>query len=162
MNHRIFLSLGTNLGDRALNLKLAREGIEQRIGKIIATSSLYQTEAWGKNDQPDFYNQVLEINSLLEPETLLGELLRLEETMGRVRTEKWGTRIIDIDILLYGGQIVNTQHLTIPHPGIEHRNFVLIPLAEIAPAMLHPIHKKTIADLLMICTDPLIVKKLES
>jgi 2-amino-4-hydroxy-6-hydroxymethyldihydropteridine diphosphokinase len=155
MNNGIFLLLGTNLGDRSQHLATARALIEARAGKIIKTSAIYQTAAWGKTDQPDFYNQVIEIESILSPDELLKTTLGIEEEMGRVRTEVWGARTIDIDILLYSDIMVEREHLIIPHPRMNNRKFTLIPLAEIAPEVIHPVTQKTIRELLAICTDKL-------
>lgn len=155
MNNGIFLSLGTNLGDRNQHLATARTWIEAKAGKIIKESAVYQTAAWGKTDQPDFYNQVIEIESILSPEDLLRTTLGIEADMGRIRTEVWGARTIDIDILLYSDIIVEREHLSIPHPRMNNRKFTLIPLAEIAPEVIHPVAKKTIRELLAICTDSL-------
>lgn len=160
MNNGIFLLLGTNLGDRSQNLATARALIEAKAGKIIKTSAVYLTAAWGKTDQPDFYNQVVEIESILSPDELLSTTLGIEEVMGRVRTEAWGARTMDIDILLYGDVIVEREQLTIPHPRMNNRKFTLIPLAEIAPKVIHPIEQKTISELLAICSDTLDVSTL--
>lgn len=155
MNNGIFLLLGSNLGDRSEHLATARALIESKAGKIIKTSAIYQTAAWGKTDQPDFYNQVIEIETILSPDDLLKTTLGIEVDMGRVRTETWGARTIDIDILLYSDIIVEHEHLIIPHPRMNNRKFTLIPLAEIAPGVIHPITQKTIRELLAICTDDL-------
>jgi 2-amino-4-hydroxy-6-hydroxymethyldihydropteridine diphosphokinase len=162
MNNGIFLLLGTNLGDRNQNLATVRTLIEAKAGKIIKTSAIYLTAAWGKTDQPDFYNQVVEIESILSPDELLSTTLGIEEVMGRVRTEAWGARTMDIDILLYGNVIVDRANLTIPHPRMNNRKFTLIPLAEIAPDILHPVEQKSIRELLATCTDTLDVSALSS
>jgi 2-amino-4-hydroxy-6-hydroxymethyldihydropteridine diphosphokinase len=159
MNYNIFLLLGTNLGDRSQNLKLAREKVGA-FGKIVKTSSIYTTEAWGKTDQPSFYNQVLQIESELNPQNLLASLLETEKEIGRVRLEKWGPRIIDIDLLFYGNHIISGDDLIVPHPGIPHRRFTLLPLYEIAPELMHPSLKKNISTLLNECTDTLPVEKI--
>jgi 2-amino-4-hydroxy-6-hydroxymethyldihydropteridine diphosphokinase len=159
MNNGIFLLLGSNLGDRAQNLETSRNLIQQTAGRIVKASSIYQTAAWGKSDQPDFYNQVIEIESLLDPDTLLQTTLQIEEHMGRTRIEVWGSRIIDIDILLYGDVIVEHERLKIPHPQMTNRRFTLVPLSEIAPEVIHPITRKEIRKLLLICKDQLAVVK---
>src|SRR3989337_688808 len=105
MKHITFLLLGTNQGDRKKNLTFARNAIELSVGPILKASFLYQTAAWGKTDQPDFLNQALEVETLLPPEEVLDEILSIEQTMGRRREEKWGERIMDIDILLYENEI---------------------------------------------------------
>lgn len=155
MSNGIFLLLGTNLGDRSEHLVTARALIEAKAGKIIKASAIYRTAAWGKTDQPDFYNQVIEIESILSPDELLKITLGIEADMGRVRTEAWGARTIDIDILLYSDIIVEREHLIIPHPRMNNRKFTLIPLAEIAPEVMHPVARKTIRELLAICNDTL-------
>jgi 2-amino-4-hydroxy-6-hydroxymethyldihydropteridine diphosphokinase len=152
----IFISLGSNLGAREQNLRKAIELIGQlRETTLIRESKMYSTAAWGKTDQPDFINMVIEINSSLTPETLMEMLLALEEKMGRIRNDHWGPRLIDMDILFYGGEIQSTLTLTIPHPEVQNRNFVLVPLNELAPAFIHPVLKKNIAQLTEACTDEL-------
>jgi len=160
MINQIFLALGTNLGDKKANLALAREEINATISPIVRTSSVYQTEAWGKTDQPDFYNQVVEIRSSINPEELLNKILALEKRLGRIRKEKWGTREIDIDILFVGDQTIATTTLNVPHPEIQNRKFVLAPLAEIASEFIHPTTRKTIKEMLALCADPLDVAKI--
>lgn len=160
MQHPVFLLLGSNQGNSVGNLAIAREMIGHQAGKILVESSVYKSAAWGKLEQPDFYNQVLEITSALPAETLLEKLLDIELQMGRIRIEKWGPRLIDIDLLFYGDEIWNTVALHLPHPGIPDRKFTLLPLAEIAPGFVHPVLKKTIAILLEECRDPLMVEKL--
>src|SRR5690349_22735984 len=144
MNNGIFLLLGTNLGDRMANLSAARDYIQQNAGTIIKQSSIYKTAAWGKTDQPDFYNQAVVLDTALSPHELLDTVLGIENVMGRKREEKWGARLIDIDILFYGEMVVTKPQLTIPHPGIPHRRFVLQPMAEIAGEFIHPELRKTV------------------
>lgn len=151
----IYLLLGTNMGDRKANLEEARK----RIGNVIRSSSVYSTAAWGMEGQPDFFNQVVEIESDLRPEELLNTTLKIESEMGRVREKKWGPRLIDIDILLYRNVILNSPNLKIPHPEIQNRRFTLIPLREIFNGT-HPVLKKTIAELLAECKDNLPVTRL--
>jgi 2-amino-4-hydroxy-6-hydroxymethyldihydropteridine diphosphokinase len=160
MNNGIFLLLGTNLGDRSQHLAAARALIEAKAGKIMKASAVYVTAAWGKTDQPDFYNQVIEIESILSPDDLLQTTKNIEEAMGRVRTEAWGARTMDIDILLYGDVIVEREQLTIPHPRMNNRKFTLIPLAEIAADVIHPVEQKSIRELLTLCNDTLDVSPL--
>ncbi len=158
MNKNIFLLLGSNLGDRQRNLLLAKRSIEALAGKIIMQSSIYETEAWGKTDQEAFLNQVIEIDSQYTPQVLLSLLLRIEIDLGRERKEKWGPRIIDLDILFCGDEIISTTDLTLPHPAIAERRFTLIPLVEIAPNFIHPKLKKSCRQLLEECQDLLEVK----
>ena len=151
----IFLGLGTNLGNRKANLDHAISLIEERIGVLVIRSSIYETKAWGIEDQPDFYNLAIQIQSTLPPEKVLEEILQIELDMGRVRIQKWGERLIDIDILFYEDLILDTQNLKIPHPHIGERNFVLAPMAEIAPEFIHPISKISIQKMLENSPDPL-------
>ena len=160
MYKRIFLLLGTNLGNRSGNLSLAMQKIKDVAGKIIAFSSLYSTAAWGNVTQPDFYNQVIEIETNLEPHRLLETLLEIEKDMGRIRTEKWGPRTIDIDILFYDQRVINSPTLVVPHPGIPDRKFTLVPLQELAPEFQHPVSKKTVRTLLGECQDQTRVEKI--
>jgi 2-amino-4-hydroxy-6-hydroxymethyldihydropteridine diphosphokinase len=156
----IFILLGSNLNDQLGNLAEARLQISRLAGQVITTSSIYKTAAWGNSEQPDFYNQVIELRTSLSPEKLLATILTIESAMGRIRDEKWGARIIDIDILFWGGLIVQQAHLTIPHPQIPNRKFTLIPLNEIAPEFLHPTLNKKVSELLEDCQDKLEVEKL--
>lgn len=160
MSAPIYILLGSNLGDRQENLDRARLEISRNMGPIITASSLYKTAAWGNTDQPDFYNQVISIHSSHDPMKLLSGIQLIEQKMGRIRKEKWGPRIIDIDILFYGNLVSSSEELTIPHPGIPNRKFTLLPLAEIAPDFIHPILKKSILEMLEACQDDLPVEKL--
>lgn len=159
MNNGIFLLLGSNQGQPLNNLREASIRIGEAAGKIGNRSAVYKSAAWGFSRQPDFYNQVLQIASGHSPERLLEIILNIEQEMGRIRTQKWGPRLIDIDLLFYGKEVRNTPSLQIPHPGIPQRRFTLVPLAEIAGALLHPVSKKSIATLLAECTDTLRVEK---
>ena len=144
----VYLHTGTNLGNRLQNLVKAREYIAAHIGKIDAVSSVYETEAWGVTNQPNFYNQALKVATRLKPAEVLKKALWIESNyFNRVRTQKWAARIIDIDVLLYEDLIVNTSDLVLPHPHLHQRNFVLIPLMEIAGEIEHPKFKKTIDEL---------------
>lgn len=155
-----YLLIGGNLGNRMAYLQQACQQIEQICGTIIQQSSIYQTAAWGVADQPDFYNQVLQLQTSLQPEILLKEILYIEANMGRVRVKKMGPRTIDIDILLYENKILNSDSLIIPHPRLSERRFVLVPLHEIAPNITHPYLNKTIHQLLLECKDTLDVYKI--
>jgi len=159
--NKIFLITGGNIGDRKKNLETAAELVQKQIGKIIRRSAIYETEAWGFADQPAFFNQVLEIESKYAARDVLNMILQIEENMGRKRTFKNAARIIDIDILFFNDETINEQNLVIPHPEISNRRFVLSPLNEIAPQMIHPVLKKTIKTLLSETKDPLKVVKVE-
>ena len=155
-----FLLLGTNLGDRKKNLTIARNAIEVSVGAILKASSIYQTAAWGKTDQPDFLNQALEIQTSLSPEEVLAEILKIEYTMGRTRDQHWGERIIDIDILLFEKEMISSKALKIPHPELASRRFALEPLAEIAGDVTHPVLQLTIQEMLAQCPDLLKVHRI--
>lgn len=147
MNGITYLSLGSNLGNREQNLKEAVRRAST-LGRVVAVSSFYETEPVEVTDQPWFLNCVLALETTAEPAQLMRELLRIEHEMGRQRLVKKGPRSIDIDILLFGNAVVNTPDLTIPHPEMTRRRFVLEPLAEIAPELLHPVSQKTVTRLL--------------
>lgn len=153
----IFLSLGTNLGDRPQNLKEARS----RLGlQVTRASSIYETEPVDYLDQSWFLNCVVEVLTNMAPEDLLTECQRVEFEMGRVHDIPKGPRVIDLDILLFGDLILNAPRLIIPHPRLEHRRFVLEPLAEVAPNAVHPVLRRTIGDLLLDCRDTSVVRKI--
>lgn len=158
---QVILHTGGNLGNRYHNLKLARKHIRERIGPIIRESSVYQTQAWGVTDQPDFLNQAMIVETTLPPWKVLKQILLIEQRMGRKRTDKWTARLIDIDLLFYEDEIINTPDLIVPHPFLHLRNFVLTPLVEIAPEKWHPILNSTVAELHERSTDTLEVCLLE-
>lgn len=161
MEEQVFLLLGTNDGNRMANLNSAKDEIKKSVGLLAEESAIYQTAAWGKTDQPDFYNQVLLLQTTISPEALLLHLQQIEKKLGRERKEKWGARIIDIDILYFGKTVLNTPDLLIPHPAIALRRFTLVPLVEIAPHFVHPVLKKTNLVLLQECVDVLAVKRVD-
>ncbi len=135
---KTFIAIGTNLGDRENNIKKAIKELEY-ISKIVKISSIIETKPYGKTDQPDFLNCVVEIDTEFPPDKLMETLLEIEKKLGRVRTEKWGPRIIDLDILFYGNLIIRNELLTIPHYDFQNRDFFINPMKEIAPNFLHPI-----------------------
>jgi 2-amino-4-hydroxy-6-hydroxymethyldihydropteridine diphosphokinase len=147
MPNLVYLSLGSNLGDRQAHLRDAQGRLEA-IGRVVAVSSLFETEPVEFTQQPWFLNCALALETSQTPQQLMTAILRIEEEMGRRRLEKKGPRLIDIDILLFGDRIVDSRELTIPHAAMHQRRFVLEPLAEIAPEVIHPIFKKTIRELL--------------
>ncbi|MEP6595801.1 MAG: 2-amino-4-hydroxy-6-hydroxymethyldihydropteridine diphosphokinase [Ginsengibacter sp.] len=153
--NKAYLLLGGNIGNRLANLETAKKLLRQQVGKIIKYSSVYETASWGNSDQPDFLNQVLLIETNLMAEKIMEQILLIENTMGRVRTEKNASRIIDIDILFINEEVIETKDITIPHPQIQNRNFVLFPLNELSPQLKHPVFKKTIHELLLQCNDTL-------
>ncbi len=155
-----FLITGGNLGFRTEHLHRAATAITEKCGPILMASGIYETKAWGYADQPDFYNQVLYINTHLTADELLKNILDIEKKMGRERLIKMGPRIIDIDILFFNDVIIHTKTLQIPHPRIAARRFVLEPLCEIAPNLIHPILNLSISSLLESCTDELAVYKI--
>lgn len=155
-----YLLLGTNLGDRAENLNTAILFIETEVGQVFAKSSVYETAAWGKTDQPGFLNCAVGVRSKFEPLELLKMLLDIEQKMGRVRLERWGERLIDIDIIFYDDVVFSDENLQLPHPEMHKRRFVLEPLNEIAENFIHPIFKEKVSSILSNLTDELTVEKI--
>jgi 2-amino-4-hydroxy-6-hydroxymethyldihydropteridine diphosphokinase len=158
--NNVFLLLGSNLGDRQLLLQTATAKIAESIGPVLKKSALYETQSWGKTGEPDYINQVVFLKTELSANNVLKEILEIEAGMGRKRYEKWGSRLIDIDILFFNEEIIKQNGLEIPHPELHNRRFTLEPLAEMAPDLVHPLLNKTISDLKKELTDSLVVKKL--
>jgi 2-amino-4-hydroxy-6-hydroxymethyldihydropteridine diphosphokinase len=156
----VFLLLGSNLSDRNLLLKQAIACIEEEIAPVIKRSAVYETQSWGKEDSPDYLNQVILIQTQLSAQIILQKILNIEWKIGRVREEKWGPRLIDIDILFYGDTLIDDPELQVPHPELHKRRFTLEPLVEIAPDLVHPVLNKNILELKNELKDSLIVKKL--
>jgi 2-amino-4-hydroxy-6-hydroxymethyldihydropteridine diphosphokinase len=142
----VYLSLGSNLGDPAANLNAAIAGL-RALGDVVAVSSFYETEPVELTAQPWFLNCAVKLDTEKMPKQLMSGILDLEQEMGRRRQQKKGPRIVDIDILLFGNSIIETKGLTVPHPGMHQRRFVLEPLAEIAPEVRHPVFKRTVREL---------------
>jgi 2-amino-4-hydroxy-6-hydroxymethyldihydropteridine diphosphokinase len=160
--NKVYLLIGGNMGNRKKQLQKAVTKIGEACGTIKRLSHFYETAAWGKSDQPAFLNQALVLDTLLSPRHLLDSILHIETSMGRHRVEKFGPRIIDIDILLWNDEVIDDPNLKIPHPELANRRFALEPLSEIAPDIMHSVLKKSILCLLEECTDPLEVRKLEN
>lgn len=159
-----FLLLGTNIGNRLHHLQqaIALLTANSEIIHLLKASSVYETAAWGKLEQDDYLNQAVKIETSLSPKELLTVTSSVETAMGRIRKKVWEPRIIDIDIIFYDHVIIHENKLTIPHPHLQDRRFVLMPLTEIAPGLIHPIFKKSVRSLLQSCSDPLWVKKYET
>ena len=151
--NKVFISLGSNLGDRTNNLLSAKNRIKILIGKLIKESKIYETEAWGVKNQKSYLNQVLKIETFLKRHEILSKCLTIEKILGRIRNKKWSSRTIDLDILYYNNEIIDTENLIIPHPEIENRMFILIPLEEIEKDYLHPKLNKTNLVLLKLSKD---------
>jgi 2-amino-4-hydroxy-6-hydroxymethyldihydropteridine diphosphokinase len=144
--HIVYLALGSNLGVRLANLKQAIAALTPQID-VKAKSQVYETPPWGVEDQPKFLNQVVKAKTYLEPEQLLKHLKRLEVALGRKESIPNGPRLIDIDILFYDDLVLNTPALVIPHPRLHERGFVLLPLMDIAPDLVHPVSKQSVREL---------------
>ena len=149
----VYLQLGSNLGDRLSILNTAASKISTQVGDLLLLSKIYQSSPWGVEGQGDFLNQVILIESRYSAKLILEIILNIEKELGRVRIEKWGERVIDIDILFYDDEIIEASDLCVPHKYISKRKFVLLPLNEIAPNFIHPKYDKTITQLLEECLD---------
>ena len=162
MTRPIYIGLGSNVGDRLGFLDSAvKELSELSASKVVGMSSVYETEPYGNKDQPEFLNMTVELESSLEPNELLLALKSIEAKLGRHRTERWGPREIDLDLLYYGKHVVNQKKLQVPHPEVGLRRFVLVPLNEIGHSFIDPVIRKNIAELLAECTDTGVVRKTE-
>jgi 2-amino-4-hydroxy-6-hydroxymethyldihydropteridine diphosphokinase len=145
----VYLGLGSNIGDKKSFIKSAGNEISKLTGtKVIKSSSLYKTEPWGIKNQDYFLNSVLEIETALNPKDFLSELKKIESDLGRIKRHKWYEREIDIDILFFGDLVLTDDFVNIPHPEIQNRNFVLIPMCELNPDFIHPVLNRTVQDLL--------------
>ena len=145
--HTAYIALGSNLGDKEENLRRALELLEERGVEVVKVSTFICTEPYGVTDQPQFLNAVCQVRTSLEPLALLHTLLGIEQEMGRVRLRHWGERNIDLDLLLYEDVVMDTPELKLPHPDMQNRDFVLLPLAEIAPELIHPVLHKNMREL---------------
>jgi 2-amino-4-hydroxy-6-hydroxymethyldihydropteridine diphosphokinase len=155
----VFLGIGTNLGDREDYLRQAIARIEKFVGTVSKTSAVYETEPWGFETEDAFLNLVIEVETEFQPQEILGKILSIESSLGRIRNEEqYSSRTIDIDILLYEDLVVNEFNLTIPHPLLPIRKFVLVPLCEIAPDLIHPVLIRPLRLLLEECEDKSKVK----
>ena len=143
----VYIQLGSNLGDRAVMISNAVNLILENIGDVFKCSKVYETTAWGVDGQPNYLNQVIGVKTILSADNILKQILKIEKDLGRIRLEKWGERVIDIDIILYNSDIIEQKNLYIPHKYMHKRNFVLKPLKEIAPHLIHPKYNKTIIEL---------------
>ena len=159
--NEVYILLGANLGKPLDQLNSALIHLQNELGNLLTKSSIYQSEAWGVTDQPIFYNQVLLFQSKYSAEKCLSICQKIENDLGRVRKEKWGARVIDIDILYYNNEIIEKPHLIIPHPYIQDRRFTLEPLVEIADSYKHPKLHLSNKDLLLNCNDNLGVRKIK-
>ena len=157
----VFLQLGSNLGDRELLLKAAIIAIEDRVGDLVKKSKVYESTPWRVEGQKKYLNQILEVNTEFQAHEVLSIILDVEKELGRSRLEKWCERLIDIDIIFYNDSIIETAELCVPHKHMHERMFVLTPLYNIAPEIVHPRYNKTVDELLQACTDTELVEEYE-
>ena len=150
MDHIVYLALGSNMGNRLANLRAALGNLTPQMA-VKLKSSVYETPPWGFTAQAEFLNQVIMVETYLKPQTLLSHLKRLETALGRESSFQNGPRLIDIDILFYDELVLDTPALTIPHPRMHERGFVLLPLMDIAPDLVHPVKKKSIREMIAFC-----------
>jgi len=155
----VFLQLGSNLGNRESLLQDAISAIEERVGKVVEKSKVYESAPWRVEGQENYLNQILKVKTEISADDVLSTILDVEKELGRIRLEKWGERLIDIDIIFYNDSIIETAELCVPHKHMHERMFVLTPLHNIAPDMVHPKYNKTVDELLQICTDTELVKE---
>jgi 2-amino-4-hydroxy-6-hydroxymethyldihydropteridine diphosphokinase len=151
----IYIIIGGNLGDRLALIEDCKHKIEKEIGIISRSSSIYESASWGETDNPNYLNQVLYIESNFSAKEVLEKALEIEKELGRTRDKKWESRLIDIDILFFNEEIIDEKNLKIPHPHLQNRKFVLVPLNEIANEFIHPLFKKNMIVLLDECKDEL-------
>jgi len=144
---KVYIGVGSNLGDRRANCLEAIEHLKKRGIHVIRQSSMIETEPWGVEDQPQFINMVIEAETDFSPQELIRKLKECEQVMGRIRSHRWGPRLIDLDILFYDDLVLETEELKIPHPEVQNREFVLRPMCELAPEMKHPVLRKSIREL---------------
>ncbi len=160
MINRAYLLIGGNMGNRLALLEQASSMLAQHCGSIVRQSAVYETAAWGRTNQPAFLNQAIELNTSLEAPALLTQTNAIELALGRVRNEQYAPRLMDIDLIFFNEAIIHLPQLTIPHPHIAVRRFVLVPLAELIPDYIHPVLKISVQTMLEQCSDPLDVHKL--
>jgi len=154
-----YLLLGSNLGDRAAHLQAGQARLALTVGELLAESAIYETAAWGREDQPAFLNQAIALRTTLTVEQLLTQCLAAEHEAGRERHERWGSRTLDVDILLFGNHVIEQPGLIVPHARLAERRFALTPLVDIAGVIQHPLYQQNIAELLAECPDHLTVRR---